>query len=229
MSTKTLLYAEDDKESRENYAYVLSTLFDTVYTAADGKEALEIYEERSPDVLLLDITMPGIDGLDLVTQIRRHDKKTHIVMLTAHSQRDRLLRAVNLKLDAYLIKPMDDELLLDAMRKIIKEMENENKIALINGLVWDKGHHLLTYEGKVLKTTKKETLLLDMLGRKAGSFFSRNTIILHVWSDETHDETHDHKLTQLIYRLNNKIATTIGEHEPLIENSYAYGYRINTA
>ncbi len=228
MNGKTILYAEDDQESRENYAYVLNTLFDTVYTAADGLEALRIYNSEAPDVLLLDITMPGMDGLELAGLVREKDLKTHIVMLTAHSQREKLLRAVNLKLDAYLIKPMDDVLLLNAMRKIIKEMDDDKKVPLVHGLLWDKEHHLLYFDKRVLKTTKKETLLLDLLGRKAGSFFSRNSIILHVWSDEIHDETHDHKLTQLIYRLNTKISTVLDEREPLIENSYAYGYRINT-
>ncbi len=228
MNGKTILYAEDDQESRENYAYVLNTLFDTVYTAADGLEALRIYNNEAPDVLLLDITMPGMDGLELASIVREQDQKSHIVMLTAHSQREKLLRAVNLKLDAYLIKPMDDVLLLNAMRKIIKEMDDDKKVSLVHSLLWDKEHHLLYFEKKVLKTTKKETLLLDLLGRKAGSFFSRNSIILHVWSDEIHDETHDHKLTQLIYRLNTKISTVVDEDEPLIENSYAYGYRINT-
>jgi len=115
----TLLYAEDDQESRENYAYILHTDFDTVYQAADGKEALRLYHEHSPDIVLLDINMPLLDGLGVAEAIRKENQTIPIVMLTGHSDRERLLKAVNLKLSAYLLKPVDIIHLLQTLKSLV--------------------------------------------------------------------------------------------------------------
>ena len=79
-----MLYAEDDQESRGNYAFVLKKYFHKVYTAGDGREALNIYYEKKPDILLLDVNMPYLDGLDVAKNVREKDKYTPIIMLTAH-------------------------------------------------------------------------------------------------------------------------------------------------
>jgi len=85
MSNLTLLYAEDDLQSRKNYAFVLEEYFSEVYLAEDGREALDIYHEKKPDVLLLDISMPFIDGLDVAKAVRTTNKDIPIIMLTAHA------------------------------------------------------------------------------------------------------------------------------------------------
>lgn len=224
---KTLLYAEDDRETRENYTYVLGALFERVYTAADGNEALRLYKEHSPDVLLLDISMPHLDGLDTAAMIRRHDYRTPIVMLTAHSERERLMQAVNLKLDAYLLKPVDDNQLMNTMTQIIAQLNSGRILLAFKNLAWDKAYQQLLYNDHPVKLTKKELLLMKLLGDNAGRYVTRDTIILYVWHDEIPDDSHDKKLTQLIYRLNKKIAGVLDSDFILIENSYAYGYRIH--
>ncbi|MEA3372439.1 MAG: response regulator transcription factor [Campylobacterota bacterium] len=228
MKGKTLLYAEDDQETRENYTYVLKTLFETVYTAADGNEALKIYTDKAPDILLFDISMPGLDGLEAVRMIREDDQSTPIVMLSAHSERERLLSAVNLKLEAYLLKPIDDNLLLGTLKKIIEHISSDKRVYLDQGLAWDEANRLLLDEETPVKLTKKEIMLMELLGSNPGNYVSRHNIVLYVWSDEVPDETHDHKVTQLVYRLNAKIAARGDHNEPFIENGYARGYRLKT-
>ena len=90
MHKLTLLYAEDDNETRENYAFVLKQYFHKVYTAKDGKEALSIYNEMKPDILLLDISMPLVNGLDMAKEVRRYNETIPIIMRTAHSEHDKL-------------------------------------------------------------------------------------------------------------------------------------------
>ncbi len=227
MPKLTLLYAEDDQETRENYAYVLKQYFDEVYTAQDGKEALRVYREKKPNVLLLDISMPLLNGLDVAKEVRRSDEKTPIIMLTAHSEQDKLLKAVNLKLEAYLIKPIDNLLLKNTMLNLISRMTNKDIVQLRNGFNWDKTNSDLRYQEKHIKLTKKETLLMQHLGSTVGNYFLRDSLIIAIWHDEIPNESHDNKLIQLVYRVNAKISLNANSNIQLIENSYALGYKLS--
>ena len=226
MPKLTLLYAEDNQESRENYAFVLSNYFHKVYTAKDGKEALEIYHDKKPDILLLDITMPKLNGLDVAKSIREENEEIPIVMLTAHSETDKLLRAVPLKLEEYLLKPINNKRLQNTMLDLIHKLESKDIVELKEGLSWNKRNNNLLYEKQEIKLTLKENLLIELLTKTAGDYFIRDTIIYHVWPDEIPDASHDRKLTKLISRLNKKIMMETGSTITLIENSYALGYRL---
>ncbi len=227
MSNLTLLYAEDDLQSRKNYAFVLEEYFSTVYLAEDGREALDLYHEKKPDVLLLDISMPFINGLDVAKFIRTTNKDIPIIMLTAHADQEKLLTAIPLGLSKYLLKPIDDRSLIQAVIKTIQELKNRDIISIGENLLWNKTNANLFYNEENIKLTKKEHKLVAFLVRSLGEYFIHDTLILHVWDDEIPDASHDNKLQQLVYRLNKKINTLINSDTPLIENSYALGYRIN--
>ncbi|MFW6307716.1 MAG: response regulator transcription factor, partial [Campylobacterales bacterium] len=100
----SLLFVEDDSIILEESVKTLEIFFDKVYSASNGKEALEIYRVQKPNIILSDIFMPNIGGLELVQTIREDDYKTPIIFLSAYSNRDILLKSINLSLDAYLIK-----------------------------------------------------------------------------------------------------------------------------
>ena len=229
MHKLTLLYAEDDQETRENYTFVLKQYFHEVYSAKNGKEALDIYRERKPDVLLLDISMPLLSGLELAKEVRREDEGTPIIMLTAHSEQDKLLKAVNLKLEAYLVKPVDNLILKNTILKLISRMTNSEMVYLRDGLSWDKMNLELYCQQKPIKLTKKETLLMQHLGSNAGNYFLRDNLIISIWHDEIPNESHDNKLIQLVYRVNAKISSHADANIQAIENSYALGYRLTLA
>ncbi len=130
MSNLTLLYAEDDPQSRKNYAFVLEEYFSTVYLAEDGREALDLYHEKKPDVLLLDISMPFIDGLDVARAVREKNKDIPIIMLTAHDDKEKLLTAIPLGLSKYLLKPINHESLTQTVLKVIKEVKDHHKVSV---------------------------------------------------------------------------------------------------
>ena len=225
----TLLYAEDDQESRENYAYILHNDFETVYQAADGKEALRLYHEHSPDIVLLDVNMPLLDGLEVAEAIRKENQTIPIVMLTGHSDRERLLKAINLKLSAYLLKPVDIIHLLQTLKSLVASHTSykSKRLILRGGLYYDNEKMaLFDTRDKEINLTKKERMLVKTLCEKHGEFCHHDEIIYRVWSDEIPDYRHNKKLTQLVYRLNKKIAETVSPGLPLIENGYSLGYRI---
>ncbi|RLA70301.1 MAG: hypothetical protein DRG09_03560 [Epsilonproteobacteria bacterium] len=227
MHKVTLLYAEDNQESRENYTFVLKDYFHEVYTAKDGKEALAMYHEKKPDIVLLDVTMPKMDGLDVAAAIREEDEEIPIIMLTAHSEREKLLRAVPLKLEKYLLKPVNTKILQNTMLELIQKIEYKDIIQLKEGLTWNKISNSLFYQEQHFKLTVKEKLLIQLLCMTLGDYCLRNTLIYHVWHDEIPDTSHDKKLTKLVSRLNKKIMLETGSEAVLIENSYAFGYRLN--
>ncbi|MDQ7046384.1 MAG: response regulator transcription factor [Sulfurovum sp.] len=226
MNNLTLLYAEDDPQSRKNYAFVLEEYFFRVYTAKDGREALDLYHEKKPDVLLLDITMPFIDGLEVTETVRKRDKDIPIIILTAHADQKKLLTAIPLGLSEYLLKPIDDRKLRETMIMVISEIQNRGSISLKKKLLWNKENSNLFYEDENVKLTKKEHKLMILLINSIGEYFTHDRLILQIWDDEIPDASHDNKLHQLVYRLNKKINGVTNKGTQLIENSYTLGYRI---
>lgn len=226
MHKPTLLYAEDDRETRENYTFVLKKYFHEVYSAKDGKEALDIYREKKPDMLLLDISMPQMNGLELAKAVRKEDKSTPIIMLTAHSDQEKLLRAIPLGLSEYLLKPVDDVVLINTVNRLISQMKKSNTLYLKGNCMWDRINSELSYRKKSIDLTKKETILMKMLTASIGQYVSKDALIMDVWREEMYDSSHENKLIQLVYRLNKKITSATDYNNQFIENSYALGYRL---
>ena len=226
MHNLTLLYAEDDPHSRNNYAFVLEEYFSKVYIAEDGREALNLYSKYKPDVLLLDISMPYIDGLEVAKTVRTENKEIPIIMLTAHSEQEQLLTAIPLNLSEYLLKPVDNKNLIEILLKVISEIKEREIISIRDNLWWNKINSNLFYDDENVKLTKKENNLITMLMNSIGEYFTHDTLIIQVWDNEIPNATHDNKLHQLVYRLNKKINGVTNSDIPLIENTYMLGYRI---
>lgn len=103
---KTILIAEDDRESNDYLTLFLSKKCQQVLSAYDGQEAWRLYEEYMPDLIFTDIEMPKLDGLKLIEKIRQHDQVTPIVILSAYSDIQYLLQAIPLQLEEYILKPI---------------------------------------------------------------------------------------------------------------------------
>jgi len=136
------------------------------------------------------------------------------------------LRAVPLKLEAYLLKPINNRLLKSTMLELIKKIQDKDSIKLKEGLFWNRVNGNLLYQEKHIKLTVKEKLLMHTLCTKPGDYFLRDTLTYYIWHDEVPDESHDTKLTKLVSRLNRKIMLETGSDTALIESSYALGYRL---
>lgn len=125
-----LLYAEDEDGIRKPMANTLSYYLKEVIEARNGEEGLSLYDEQRPDIILTDLRMPVKDGLYMVKEIRKTDKKTPILMITAHTDKEYLLSAIELKIEKYLIKPVALDELLSALRLCIEEIESDRTLFL---------------------------------------------------------------------------------------------------
>ena len=92
----SVLYIEDEKDIRANYVNYLDRHFEKVYEAADGEEGYEKYKKNRPDIMIVDINLPKLNGLELVRRIRENNHSTKVIMLTAHSETKSLLEATEL-------------------------------------------------------------------------------------------------------------------------------------
>lgn len=127
----TLLYAEDDESIQIEMLEYFSSYFKEVYVANDGREALEIYKKNKPDVMILDIYMPHISGLELTKIVRENDYKTKIVLITAFSKNSVLLEAINLDINYYITKPVTLQNIKEMLNKIALDLSRSSSIILL--------------------------------------------------------------------------------------------------
>ena len=222
---ETLLIIDDDEKLNRLLKKFMADFGFTVHAATHPADGLKKIRRFSPDLVILDVMLPDINGFEVCKKIRQFST-VPIVMLTAHSEVDKLLRAVPLKLEEYLLKPINNKLLKNTMLNIIHKLQSKDIIQLKEGLSWNKRNNHLLNEKQEIKLTLKENLLIELLAKTPGDYFIRDIIVYHVWSDEIPDASHDRKLTKLISRLNKKIMMETGSTLTLIENSYALGYRL---
>ncbi len=120
MTNLNLLYVEDDEETIDNIDFFLKRHFNEIIIAQDGEEAFNYFKEKKPDIIILDINIPKLNGLKLASKIREINKKVPIIFLTAFSDKDNLLQAINLHACSYLIKPFKIDELINAINKCKK-------------------------------------------------------------------------------------------------------------
>jgi len=107
----TILYVEDEKNIRDGIARVLKRFCDELYIATDGVEGLELFKLYHPDIVVSDIRMPNMDGIEMCSKIKEIDKKQHIIYTTAHTDTEFFMRAIEMHVDGYVLKPIDFDLL----------------------------------------------------------------------------------------------------------------------
>lgn len=123
----SILYVEDDDAIRENLVIFLSRRFRSVYTAQNGKDGLELFKEKNPDIVITDIQMPVMDGLRMAEEIKKISRDTPVIISTAFNDVPYLMKAIELEIDGYIQKPIKYEKLLDAICRFAarKNLEEE--------------------------------------------------------------------------------------------------------
>ncbi len=192
MQSISLLYIEDDKDIQEIYLDGIRSYVDTVHLAHDGEEGYQAYLSTKPDIILLDINMPKLDGLSLAKKIREIDSNVKIIITTAYAEQDKLLQAIELYLIKYILKPIEPRILKEALEKAKKEILEERKenapkikvFALSQESQWNFNTEKL-YENNVeVKLTKNERRLLKFLSTNKNKVFTFFEIFDHISYDD---------------------------------------------
>ncbi len=222
----TLLYVEDDKIVRENFTEILETYFDRVITTDNGNEAFELYKQNSIDVAILDISIPGMNGLTLASKIRENDEETIILIISAYSDKEKLLKAVNLHLFGYLVKPVTHTQLDESLQKIIKSIPKRVLLDLSQNYFWHTKENTLFYNDVAVKLTKNEIIIVQTLIENRNKHLSACTIQETLFNQKDSSDTICNNTVQLISRLKKKLFKHYDTDEFFIENCYGAGYKI---
>ena len=219
-----ILLVEDEKAIRENYVIYLKMFFSEVYEADDGLKAYELYKTKKPDIMIVDINIPKLNGIELLEKIREKDHSTKAIMLTAHSDKSFLFKAISLKLIKYLVKPVNRKDLNEALDLCIKEIEKYDlvaldKIDLQDNFIWDLKLKELRQNNETVVITSKEKLLLELLFSHKNRIFTYDEIFAYVWADD--EALTLNGLKNIIKRLRKKLP------ENTIINVFNEGYRID--
>jgi DNA-binding response OmpR family regulator len=217
----TILYVEDDEMVRKNAVEYLSRISKKVLQAENGKEAIKIYKEEKPDIIITDISMPKLNGLDMASFIRTEDKNVQIIVATAHSDTEYLMQAVELQLVKYIIKPVTKEKLLEALEKSMELIEDKSKfnLYLSKDTYYNAYDKTVICNNKQTKLTKNETLFLNLLAHHHTRVVTYEEIEDAIWPYEGMSQD---AIRSLVRTIRKKLP------DGAIDNISGSGYKLNT-
>ena len=229
MKPISLLYIEDDSDIQEIYLDAIKEEVEQVHLAYDGEEGYTAYCTLRPDIILLDINMPKLDGLSLAKKIRETDSSVKIIITTAYAEQEKLLQAIELYLIKYILKPIDPSTLKEALAKakneVLEDRKKEapvsKKFFLDEQTLWDFDAEKL-YENDIeIKLTKNERRLLKFLSTNKDKVFTFFEIFDHISYDDFDKNYDANQVRALVKLLRKKIPKNA------IINIYGEGYRFN--
>jgi two-component system, OmpR family, response regulator MprA len=178
-----LLVVDDDAAVREALALVLGLDGFEVTTAADGREAMHTLSAGHPDAVVLDVLMPGVDGLEVCRRIRATGDRTPVLMLTARTEVSERVAGLDAGADDYLAKPFAREELIARVRALLRRTgwEGDRTLLRFEDLELDPSAHEVRRGGRLLELTRTEFLLLELLMSHPRQVLTRSTIFDRVW------------------------------------------------
>jgi len=182
----TILYVEDEDEARKNISEILGKFSDNVLLASNGDEAIKIFEEKSVQLVITDIEMPIMDGIKLIEKIRKDDVVTPVILLTAFTSSDYLLKCANLNIQSYIVKPIEYKTLKDALYKVTEYLNLTSNLYLhiSQELSYDKINGvLINHETQEIHLNKKEKALMNLLVEHKNKLVTYSEIEHTVWND----------------------------------------------
>jgi len=177
-----MLIAEDDRLTADTLAKRLKAEHYAVDVCYDGESALDYLLGTDYDVAVLDIMMPGMDGIEVLTRLRAADKHLPVLLLTARDAVADRVRGLNAGADDYLVKPFAYEELSARLRVLTRRTRQSTNRFEIADLVVDADSHAVFRGGETVPLTSREYALLEYMIRNKGRVLSRSQIIEHVWS-----------------------------------------------
>lgn len=217
-----VLLIEDDKRIAGLVERGLKEDGHCVSTSYDGREGAEMMLEGRYDVALLDILLPGMNGLSVLEKVRARRCVTPILMLTAVDAVPKILEAFDLGADDYLVKPFLLEILLARVNAITRRAKSSIPAVLqVCGITLDRSRRVAIRNGKQIALTRKQVELLEVLMRRSGLVTSREELIEAGWGSVA--EVKENTLDVYIHSLRNKLEDR-SESQPLIRTIHGTGY-----
>ncbi len=224
MAKKLILAIDDEKDILKLVQYNLEREGHQVLCAKTGEEGLETARAKKPDLIVLDLMLPGMDGLEVCKLLRanKDTKNIPILMLTAKSSEVDQILGLELGATDYITKPFSVKVLSARVKNIFRNKEvkkDESMVLRVGGLVLDRERRSFTVQGKPVSLTKLEFQMLGFLMENRGKVFSRDQLLSSVWEGQAFvvDRTVDVHMRSIRQKL--------GKHRDLVETVRGSGYR----
>ncbi len=211
---KKILIADDEPDILEIIQFNLQAEGYEVITAKNGDEAIDAAKKHLPDLIILDIMMPGKNGMEVCNILRMQPafKETLIIFLSALSDEGTEIRGLETGADDYLTKPIRPKILTSKVNALFRRLNKEdNDIVHIGDLIIDREKYIVNFKGEDIILARKEFELLALLASKPGKVFLRNEILNQVWGTEVivGDRTIDVHIRKIRQKLNLDCITTV--------------------
>jgi DNA-binding response OmpR family regulator len=216
-----ILYIEDQKTLREAVAKHLTEQGFVVDSSGDGKEGLFMAVENDYDAIVLDIMLPGLDGLEFIRKIRQQDSETPILVVSARDKIDQRVEGLQLGADDYLVKPFALVELVARVQALLRRKYGDRRPVLsFEDLTLDTMKKLVQRGGRLIELTAREYALLDYLMRRQGEIVSRTDIWNHIY--EYQSTATSNVVDVYVGYLRSKL--NAGDRPNLIQTRRGFGY-----
>ena len=224
MKKPKIVVIEDEVDILEVINYNLSKEGFDVCSALDGEEGLALIKKEVPDLVLLDLMLPGLDGIEICRKLKTDysTRSIPIIMVTAKGEESDIVLGLGMGADDYMVKPFRPRELMARIRSVLRRgdfIEEGDGVVSIDELVIDINRHEVKLEGKKIVLTAMEFKLLHFLASHPGQVFTRENLLNHVSSDDTFiiDRNIDVHIRSIRKKLD--------KHRELIETIHRVGYR----
>lgn len=212
----SILVADDEVKELIQLEKALTRHFKHIYTAKDGQEACDLYRKHTPDLVILDIRMPGKDGVEVAKLIRESSLSKPIIFMTAYDEKQYMLQSIKLHVDDFLIKPFRMSELMNALNFAISKLPKQ--VVLAPGCIYDLSSKHLLVEGSEIVFSKMQYMLLEMLLQKPNQVITYGEIMHVLYPDKPDNLS---ALRTLVKKLRQNLPCD------LISVSSGLGYKIN--
>jgi len=226
MPRETILVVDDEEDILELVDHTLSRGGLKVIRAKEGEEALDLVRKEKPSAVLLDLMLPGMDGLTVARLIKGDQMTRNIptIMLTARGEEPDIVIGLEIGADDYVTKPFSPRVLLARVKAVLRRRSSEEPETLkpisVHNIVIDPGRHQVTVDDKIMQLTFTEFAILQFLAKRPGWVFTRSQIVDAVKGDDYF--VTDRAVDVQIVGLRKKL----GEAGSLIETVRGVGYRL---
>jgi two-component system response regulator VanR len=180
----SILCVEDEDGIRKRLVNTLKYYFDDVLEASNGEDGYDLYQEYKPNIIISDIQMPKKNGIEMIESIRKNDHTTIVIMLTAYSSEEYLLKLINLHINHYILKPVNSENLLCGIIKAFGDRFDE-KVIFDDSLYFNMKEHELYYKEEIVNLRKRDKDFLLLLHKNKNSVTTYSQIEEYLWRDKS--------------------------------------------
>ena len=187
LKTKIVLYVEDEIMVLNNISELLQNYFKVFHTASDGEMAYTLFLEHEIDILIVDIELPKMNGIELITKIRESNKDIEIIVISAYTKTDYFLECINCQVSKYIVKPFTSRKikeLLELLQKDFESLVDTKTICLDEEFTFNIESSQLFQNNNLVNLTKKERELLVLLIENINSLISIDTMEYAIWPEQ---------------------------------------------